>query len=57
MALVGQTEPQGTKAGRKPQAPGAGDRQGDPGRGLRRPALRRGGDDTADGLEDGGEPA
>jgi len=29
-----------TKARCKPQAPGAGDGPGDPGRGLRRPALR-----------------
>jgi len=50
--LVGQAEAQGTKALRKPQAAGAGDGQGDSGRGLRRPALRCGGDDTA---EAGGE--
>jgi len=47
MALVAWTEARRTKACRKPQAPGAGDSQGDPGRGLRRPALRCGGDDTS----------
>jgi len=52
MALVGQAEGQGSNARRKPQAPGAGDGQGEPGRGLRRPASRRGGDDPA---EAGGE--
>jgi len=31
VALVAQTEAQGTNARRKPQAPGAGDSQGDPG--------------------------
>jgi len=48
MALVAQAEARRTEACRKSQAPGAGDGQGDPGGGIRRPALRCGGDDTAE---------
>jgi hypothetical protein len=52
MALVAQTEAQGTKARRKSQASRAGNGQGDHGRGFRRPALRRGRDDTAEAGEE-----
>jgi hypothetical protein len=48
VALAGEAEGQGTNARRKPQALGAGDSQGDPGRSLRSPALGCGGDGTAE---------
>ena len=43
-----QRRPRASIPPHKPKAPGAGDGQGYPGRGLRSPALRCGGDDTAE---------